>query len=159
MFQYRLKREWLLVFVFWRVFSECFLFSKKTSKKILTQLSHAWNFRQIMHTWYRHWYQYFQEDGYGLWIYWTPPLFATNPVKGLHNASLTLTCPFHLAEQCACGGVMAREDLITGGYQIPPDQIIPDICHFFSTEPIFGSIFLHTKMRKSRQNRFSDKSA
>ena len=36
---------------------------------------------------------------------------------------------------------------------------IPYICHFFSTEAIFGSIFLHTKVRKSRQNRFSDKSA
>ena len=36
---------------------------------------------------------------------------------------------------------------------------IPHICHFFSTEAIFGSIFLHTKVRKSRQNRFSDKSA
>ena len=36
---------------------------------------------------------------------------------------------------------------------------IPDICHFFSTDTIFGSIFLHTKARKSRQNRFSDKTA
>ena len=29
---------------------------------------------------------------------------------------------------------------------------IPDICHFFSTDTIFGSIFLHAKVRKSRQN-------
>ena len=31
---------------------------------------------------------------------------------------------------------------------------IPHICHFFSTYPIFGSIFLHAKARKSRQNGF-----
>ena len=37
--------------------------------------------------------------------------------------------------------------------EAPP---IPDICHFFSTYAIFGSIFLHTKVRKSRQNRFRD---
>ena len=36
---------------------------------------------------------------------------------------------------------------------------IHDICPFFSTDTIFGSIFLHTKVRKSHQNRFSDKSA
>ena len=36
---------------------------------------------------------------------------------------------------------------------------IPDICHFFSTYVIFGSIFLHTKVRKSRQNRIRDKMA
>ena len=36
---------------------------------------------------------------------------------------------------------------------------IPDICHFFSTYVIFGSIFLHTKVRKSRQKRFCDKTA
>ena len=34
---------------------------------------------------------------------------------------------------------------------------IPHICHFFSTYAIFGLIFLHTKVRKSRQNRFRDK--
>jgi len=33
-------------------------------------------------------------------------------------------------------------------------MITPHICHFFSTYPIFGSIFLHAKARKSRQNRF-----
>ena len=38
-------------------------------------------------------------------------------------------------------------------------RTIPHICHFFSREAIFGSIFLHTKVRKSRQNRFFDKSA
>ena len=31
---------------------------------------------------------------------------------------------------------------------------IPHICHFFSTYPIFGSIFLHAKVRKLRQNGF-----
>ena len=31
---------------------------------------------------------------------------------------------------------------------------IPYICPFFSTYAIFGFIFLHTKVRKSRQNRF-----
>ena len=36
---------------------------------------------------------------------------------------------------------------------------IPHICHFFSTEAIFGSIFLHTKVCKSRQNRFRNESA
>ena len=36
---------------------------------------------------------------------------------------------------------------------------IPDICLFFSTSTIFGSIFLHTKGRKLRQNRFCDKTA
>ena len=36
---------------------------------------------------------------------------------------------------------------------------IPDICHFFSTYLIFGTIFLHTKVRKSRQNRIRDKMA
>ena len=36
---------------------------------------------------------------------------------------------------------------------------IPYICHFFSTEAMFGSIFLHKKVRKLRENRFSDKSA
>ena len=29
---------------------------------------------------------------------------------------------------------------------------IPDICNFFSTDTIFGSIFLHTKACKSQQN-------
>ena len=29
---------------------------------------------------------------------------------------------------------------------------IPHICHFFSTYPIFYKNFLHTKVRKSRQN-------
>ena len=39
------------------------------------------------------------------------------------------------------------------------DASIPDICLFFSTSTIFGSIFLHTKERKSQQNRFRDKTA
>ena len=38
-------------------------------------------------------------------------------------------------------------------------QLIPDICHFFSTYVIFGSIFLHTKVRKSRHNLFRKKIA
>ena len=36
---------------------------------------------------------------------------------------------------------------------------IPDICLFYSTSTIFGSTFLHTKARESRQNRFRDKTA
>ena len=39
------------------------------------------------------------------------------------------------------------------------EKVIPDICHFFSTYVIFGLIFLHTKVRKSRQNRIRDKMA
>ena len=35
-----------------------------------------------------------------------------------------------------------------------PPVPIPHICHFFSTYPIFGSIFLHAKAHKSRQNGF-----
>ena len=35
---------------------------------------------------------------------------------------------------------------------------IPHICHFFSTYPIFGSIFLHAKARKSHQNGFRQNS-
>ena len=38
-----------------------------------------------------------------------------------------------------------------------PYTPIPDICLFFSTRTIFGSTFLHTKARKSLQNRFRDK--
>ena len=34
---------------------------------------------------------------------------------------------------------------------------IPDICHFFSTDTIFGSIFLHAKACESHQNRLRDK--
>ena len=36
---------------------------------------------------------------------------------------------------------------------------IPDICLFSSTSTFFGSIFLHTKARLWRQNRFCDKTA
>ena len=36
---------------------------------------------------------------------------------------------------------------------------IPDVCLFFSTSTIFGSTFLHTKVRKSRQNRLLNKTA
>ena len=36
---------------------------------------------------------------------------------------------------------------------------ITHICHFFSTYSIFGSIFLHTKAHKSRQNRFCNETA
>ena len=36
---------------------------------------------------------------------------------------------------------------------------IPDICPFFSTDKIFGPIFLHAKTRKSRLNIFCDKRA
>ena len=39
-------------------------------------------------------------------------------------------------------------------FQISMPRFIPHICHFFSTYPIFGSIFLHAKARKSRQNGF-----
>ena len=34
---------------------------------------------------------------------------------------------------------------------------IPDICHFFSTDTIFGLNFLHTKERKSQQTNFATK--
>ena len=35
----------------------------------------------------------------------------------------------------------------------------PDICHFFSTNVLLGSIFLHMKARKLWQNKFRDKTA
>ena len=37
-------------------------------------------------------------------------------------------------------------------YDFDDDTVIPDICHFFSTYPIFYKNFLHAKARKSRQN-------
>ena len=44
--------------------------------------------------------------------------------------------------------------LIFSSSNIARVESIPHICHFYSTYPIFGSIFLHAKARKSRQNGF-----
>ena len=56
-------------------------------------------------------------------------------------------------------GFYAKQCVISFNLWPHPQISIPNICHFFSTYVIFGSIFLHTKVHKSRQNRFSDKSA
>ena len=48
---------------------------------------------------------------------------------------------------------------IRQGLSLKESICIPHICHFFSTGTIFGSIFLHAKVRKSRQNTFRDKTA
>ena len=42
-----------------------------------------------------------------------------------------------------------REESKHGAFELV--QIIHDICPLFSTDTIFGSIFLHTKAHKSRQ--------
>ena len=50
----------------------------------------------------------------------------------------------------------ATEEVAPSGGQILKWRhlVIPHICNFFSTSPIFGSICLHAKARKSYQNDF-----
>ena len=66
-----------------------------------------------------------------------------------------------------CIGPTASYDQLKALYEMMPLYetavthvgAIPHICPFFSTDKIFGPIFLHAKARKSRQNRFRDKMA
>ena len=74
--------------------------------------------------------------------------------------NLSELCPFH---ECKSGQLMQQAQKLFCEKHI---NICTHTCllhtwylSFFSTEAIFGSIFLHTKVRKLRQNRFSDKSA
>ena len=46
-----------------------------------------------------------------------------------------------------------------GHYRTPRYTCIPDICHFFSTDTIFGKNFLHTIARKLQQTDFVKKTA
>ena len=59
------------------------------------------------------------------------------------QASVAPVC-FHVF----VGGFVFGDDFL----KIEDVCSIYDICSFFSTYTIFGSIFLHTKARKSRQN-------
>ena len=53
-----------------------------------------------------------------------------------------------------CATILGTKDPSTN---FAGHSLIPHICHFFSTGTIFGSNFLHTIARKSRQNDFATK--
>ena len=94
------------------------------------------------------------------------------PIPAVPTAQVALALPFGGSAQPAAErqisllpgsegaeGVGSQGTQNVPATQLPDITSIPDICYFFSTYPIFGSIFLHAKARKSYKNRFRYKTA